>query len=119
MTTSATTAAPIWRTRKYQLDPKRGSTRAMIEEALYTIRRPKATSSTTVMKRNQSVLSRCAILGFLGRRIACPTKLIHQLFESFAAVLETAELIEAGAGRGEEHGIAGVAMREAIFDGGV
>src|SRR5438445_776253 len=70
----------------------------MIDEALYRISTPKETIPSTVANRIQSVLSFCATL-------ILRWQLIHNLFKDFAAVLETAELVEAGAGRCQQHGV--------------
>src|ERR1039457_1504657 len=67
--------------------------------------------ASTVEKRIQSVLSLWAISIFR-------LQLVHNLFEELATVLVALELVEAGTGGGEQHGVAGHGMREGMGDGG-
>src|SRR6266545_4008797 len=60
---------------------------------------PKASIATTVPKRIQSVLSLCISV--------CLLQFIHDPLERFAPVFEAAELVEAGARRGQQDGVAG------------
>src|ERR1700691_2450805 len=62
---------------------------------------PNAAMPMVVPKRVQSVLSFCAIL-------VCKLQLLDEAFENLAAMLVAGELVEAGAGRGQQHRIAGL-----------
>src|SRR5258707_5493409 len=66
--------------------------------------------ASTVKKRIQSVLSLWAISIFR-------LQLVHNLFEELAAVLVALELVEARAGGGKQHGVAGHGMRVGMGDG--
>src|SRR5579872_565620 len=106
----ATTAQPACRKTKCQPEWKRGSICAMMLEALYRITIPNDIINSTVPNRIQSVLSLWPISTFL-------RQCVHQLLENFAAVLVVLELVEAGARRGEQNGIARVAVLEPVCDG--
>src|SRR5664280_402394 len=86
----------------------------MMADALLTISTPENTIARTVEKRIQSVLSLCAISIFR-------LQLVDNLFEELATVLVVLELVEAGAGGRQQHGVAGHGMRvgmgEGRFDG--
>src|ERR1019366_4101331 len=72
---------------------------------------PENTMASTVKKRIQSVLSLWAMSIF-----RC--QLVHNPFEELATMLVALELVEAGAGGRQQHGIAGHGMRVGISDGG-
>src|ERR1039458_10319084 len=103
-------AHPNWRSTKCQLEWNLGSICALTEEALYSISNPNATIDTTAPKRIQSVLSRWDISAF---RLQ-PS---DDLFEDFVAVFEAAELVEAGAGRGQQNRVAGAGAFESVRHG--
>src|SRR5260370_4791229 len=84
----------------------------MIDDALYTISTPENTMPSTVKKRIQSVLSRCAISIF-------GLQAVHNLLEDFSAMLVALELIEAGAGRCQQHRVAGRGIREGMPHSGI
>src|ERR1700691_5116146 len=66
---------------------------------------PKAAMPMVVPKRVQSVLSFCAMLVF-------GLQLLYQAFENLAAMRIACELVEAGAGRRQQHRIAGLRLRK-------
>src|ERR1035441_8524331 len=66
--------------------------------------------ASTVKKRIQSVLSLWAMSLF-----RC--QLVHNLFEELATMLVALELVEAGAGGRQQHGVAGHGMRVGISEG--
>src|ERR1035438_4052508 len=110
MMVRARTAHTACRLRKYQGEWL-GPIWAMIADALYTISTPENTMASTVKKRIQSVLSLWAMSIF-----RC--QLVHDLFEELATVLVALELVEAGAGGRQQHGVAGHGVRVGISDGG-
>src|ERR1700694_968948 len=84
----------------------------MTEDALYTISTPKLTIASTVTNKIQSVFSRCAIS-------VSPLQAVDDLFERLAAVFVALELVETGAGRRQQHGVAGRRIGVGVRDGGV
>src|ERR1035437_497941 len=83
---------------------------AMIADALLTISTPENTMVSTVKKRIQSVLSLWAMSIFR-------LQLVHNLFEELATVFVAPELVEAGAGGRQQHGVAGHGVRVGMGDG--
>src|ERR1700674_5329688 len=93
----------------------------MMDDALYTTSTPNTTIASTVLKRIQSVLSRCAILflGWAGLEAHPTLQSIHDLFEHRAAMFEALKLVEAGACGREQNGIAGRCVLVCMGDGRV
>src|SRR5580704_669466 len=83
---------------------------AITDDALYKMTTPKAAMPIVVPKSIQSVLSLCAIL-------VSGLQLLYEGFENVAAMLVARELIEAGAGRGQQDGIAGLRVGICEADG--
>src|SRR5947208_16517651 len=84
----------------------------MMEDALYTISTPNDTMANTVTNRIQSVFSRCAIS-------VSSLQAVDDLFEYLATVFVALELIETGASRRQQHGVAGRRIGVCVRDGGI
>src|ERR1035437_4481301 len=72
---------------------------------------PENTMASTVKKRILSVFSLWAMSIF-----RC--QLVHDLFKELATMLVALELVEAGAGWRQQHGVAGHGMLVGVSDGG-